>query len=242
VLATIYLGWHYAVDDIAGALIGYVAAVLGALATGHTVPTPRIRRRTAPPQAAAARAPRALNAPNVLSCARIGLAPLVAWAMLANPDGSVLAAGLFAAGATTDMLDGYLARSRGLVTALGKLLDPAADKLLVIAALASLVAVDRLPVWVVGVIAAREVLVTLLRAHAVRRGMVIAAGRAGKAKMVLQVVMVLALMAASDPFATWAQVLVAVTVTLTVVSGLGYLRSYLRARGEGERPVLAAAA
>jgi hypothetical protein len=60
--------------------------------------------------------------------------------------------------------------------------------------------------------------------------------------MVLQVVMVLALMAAADPFATWAQVLVAVTVTLTVVSGLGYLRSYLRARSEGERPVLAAAA
>ncbi|MEA2293000.1 MAG: hypothetical protein QOE86_639 [Solirubrobacteraceae bacterium] len=239
IVATIYLGWHYAVDDVAGLIIGYGAAVIGALATGHAVPAPRIRR-PAPHHDAAPAPGSALNVPNLLSCVRIVIAPFVAWAMLAHPDGSVLAAALFAAGATTDMVDGHLARSRGLITTVGKLLDPAADKLLVIAALASLVAVDRLALWVVGIIAARELLVTLLRAHAVRRGVVIAAGPAGKAKMGLQVVMVLALMAVADPSAIWVQLLVAATVTQTVASGLGYLRSYLRARGE--RPVAAAAA
>jgi CDP-diacylglycerol--glycerol-3-phosphate 3-phosphatidyltransferase len=144
----------------------------------------------------------------------------------------VLAAALFAAGGITDIVDGHLARTRGLITSVGKLLDPTADKLLVIAALVSLVAVDRLAVWVVAVIAAREVLVTLLRGHAVRRGVVIAAGPAGKAKMALQVAMVLALMAVGNPDAAWVQGLVGATVTLTVVSGFGYLRSYLRGRGD----------
>jgi CDP-diacylglycerol--glycerol-3-phosphate 3-phosphatidyltransferase len=257
VLATVYLGWHYVVDDVAGAVIGYVSAVLGAVATGHTVPRPRLfGRRSRPPQAGpsagsgahATRAPAkvtatdgsatvsALNVPNVLSAGRILLAPVVALVVLAHPDGSLLAAALFAAGGITDVIDGHLARTRGLITSVGKLLDPTADKLLVVAALVSLVAVDRLPLWVVGVIAAREVLVTALRAHAVRRGVVIAAGLAGKVKMGLQVAMVLALMAVGDPFATWVQALIAATVTLTVLSGLGYLRAYLRARTE---PVVA---
>ena len=247
VLATIYLGWHYVVDDVAGAVIGYLSAVLGALATGHVVPRPWIVRRffgdgpTPPagravspgapavrpdgPRVVAAEGP-ALNLPNVLSCVRIVIAPAVAWLMLGSPDGSVVAAALFAAGGVTDALDGRLARSRGLVTSVGKLLDPAADKLLVISALASLVAVDRLAVWVVGVIAAREVLVTVLRARAARRGTVIAAGPAGKAKMALQVAMVLVLMVVTDPHAAWVQALVAATVTLTVVSVLGYVRAY----------------
>jgi CDP-diacylglycerol--glycerol-3-phosphate 3-phosphatidyltransferase len=251
VVATIYLGWHYVIDDVAGAIIGYLSAFIGAVATGHTVPRPLIlrwigRRRdsgsgdgpdggavaTGAATASATATPSALNVPNVLSCVRILIAPVVAVIMLRHPDGSVWAAALFAAGGVTDVVDGHLARTRGLITSVGKLLDPAADKLLVIAALASLVAVDRLALWVVGVIAAREVLVTLLRAHAVRRGVVIAAGNAGKAKMAMQVVMVLALMAVSDPGAGWVQGLVAATVTLTVLSGVGYLRSYQRGRSE----------
>ncbi len=128
-----------------------------------------------------------LNVPNVLSGARILLAPAVAAVVLAHPDGSIAAGLLFAVIAITDIVDGHLARSRGLITPLGKLLDPVADKLLVIAALASLVAVDRLALWVVVVIAARELLVTVLRADAARAGAVLAAGTAGKAKMFLQV-------------------------------------------------------
>ncbi len=244
VVATIYLGWHYVVDDVAGVVIALTAVAGGALATGHGPDLPRFRRRRAQAggpalgdgftlaggRALAVSAPAvsALNLPNVLSGGRIALAPVVALVMLAHPAGSVLAAALFAAGGLTDVIDGHLARTRGLITPLGKLLDPAADKLLVVAALASLVAVDRLALWVVAVIAAREVLVSLLRAHAVRRGVVIAAGAAGKAKMALQVVMVLVLMAVPDPFAGWVDVLVAATLTLTIVSGLGYLRAYLR--------------
>ncbi len=250
VVATIYLGWHYLTDDVAGVVIAFAAVTVGAVATGHPVSGFWRRERGGggvgvgvavavavggmdPP----VRVVSARNLPNVLSTGRIVLAPVIAAVVLAHPAGSLLAAALFAAGGITDVLDGHLARSRGLITPLGKLLDPAADKLLVIAALASLVAVDRLALWVVGVIAAREVLVTLLRAHAVRRGTVIAAGAAGKVKMALQVAMVLVLMAVADPFAGWVQVLVAATVTLTVLSGLDYLRAYVR--GGSARPAVA---
>ena len=231
VVSTIYLGWHYVTDDVAGVLIAFAAVAIGAVATGHTLDLPRfgLRGGRGDPVADGRLATvRALNVPNLLSGGRILLAPVVAVVVLGHPEGSLLAAALFAAGGLTDILDGHLARTRGLVTPLGKLLDPAADKLLVVAALASLVAVDRLAVWAVGVIAAREVLVTLLRAYAVRRGVVIAAGPAGKVKMGLQVAMVLVLMAVADPFAGWVQVLVAATVALTVVSGLDYARAYLR--------------
>ncbi len=239
VIATIYLGWHYVTDDVAGVMIAFAAVTVGAIATGHPLGGFWRRDRNRGTPELPAPVGRAFNAPNVLSAGRIVLAPVIAAVVLAHPEGSLLAAALFAAGAFTDILDGHLARSRGLITPLGKLLDPAADKLLVIAALASLLAVGRLAVWVVGVIAAREVLVTLLRAHAVRRGIVIAAGAAGKVKMGLQVAMVLALMAAADPFAGWVQVLVAATVALTVLSGLGYLRAYVR--GEPAPPAVAGA-
>jgi CDP-diacylglycerol--glycerol-3-phosphate 3-phosphatidyltransferase len=171
-----------------------------------------------------------MNVPNVLSAVRIAIAPAIVAVVLAHPDGSVLAAALFASGALTDIVDGHLARTRGLITPLGKLLDPFADKLLVIAALASLVAVDRLQWWVIGIIAAREVLVTLLRAHAMRQGVVIAAGPAGKVKMFLQSGMVVVLMAVADPFAWWVELIVGATIALTVVSGLDYVRAYLRGR------------
>lgn len=226
VVATIYLGWHYVIDDVAGVLIALTAVGIGAVATGHGADLPGLRGHRTGRTATATGG--ALNLPNVLSAGRILIAPAVALIVLAHPEGTLVAAALFAAAGLTDILDGHIARSRGLITPLGKLLDPTADKLLVIAALASLVAVDRLALWVVGVIAVREVLVTLLRAHALRRGIIIAAGPAGKVKMGLQVAMVLALMAVADPFAGWVQILVAATVALTVVSGLDYVRAYLR--------------
>lgn len=234
-VATIYLGWHYVTDDVAGVLIALVAVGVGALATGHP-----LRR---PPAGAALRAQRGgslslsasafggtLNVPNVLSGTRILLAPAVALAVLAHPGGSIAAGVLFAVIAITDVLDGHLARTRDLVTPLGKLLDPVADKLLVVAALVSLVAVDRLALWVALVVAAREVLVTVLRAHAARGGAVLAAGAAGKAKMVLQVAMILALLTVGDVDATWVRVLIGACVTLTVASGIDAIRAYRRSR------------
>jgi CDP-diacylglycerol--glycerol-3-phosphate 3-phosphatidyltransferase len=231
VLATIYLGWHYVIDDVAGVFIAFAAVGLGALATGHPL---RREPRPAGGGGGGALALTAfggtLNLPNVLSGGRILLAPVVAAVVVAHPAGSALAGGLFAATAITDVVDGHLARSRGLITPLGKLLDPIADKLLVIAALASLVSVDRLALWVAGVIAGRELLVTALRAHAARDGVVLSAGVAGKAKMCLQVAMVLVLMTVADPSAQWVHVLVGATVTLTVASGVDAVRAYVRAR------------
>jgi CDP-diacylglycerol--glycerol-3-phosphate 3-phosphatidyltransferase len=239
VVATIYLGWHYVIDDVAGVAIALIAVGLGALATGHSLrPEPELKRQRSGTLSLSASAfGGLLNVPNVLSFGRILLAPAVAAVVLAHPEGSLLAGTLFALTAVTDVVDGHLARSRGLITPLGKLLDPVADKLLIIAALVSLVAVDRLAWWVVAVIAGRELLVTALRAHAARRGAVLAAGAAGKAKMFLQVAMVLALMIVADPSARWIDVLVGATVALTLVSGADAIRAFLRA----SRPAVQAA-
>lgn len=232
-VATIYLGWHYVTDDVAGVIIALLSVAIAAGATGNSLrprprgsAPPRHRRLTLSSSAFGGR----LNVPNVLSAVRIALAPVMAAIVISHPDGSLLAGALFAAIALTDIVDGHLARSRNLITPLGKLLDPVADKALIIAALASLVWVDRLGIAVVGVIAARELLVTALRAYAARCGSVLSAGVSGKAKMFLQVAMVLALMTVADPFATWVDVLVGATVALTILSGLACVRDYVRAR------------
>ena len=233
-IATIYLGWHYVVDDVAGAVIGLLAVAIGALATGSSLrPVPAghgVHVERWRPSLSASAFGGALNVPNVLSALRIALAPVMAAIVIAHPDGSVLAGALFAAIAITDIVDGHIARSRGLVTPLGKLLDPVADKALVVAALVSLVVVDRIGLAVVGVIAGRELLVTALRAHAARAGHVLPAGASGKAKMFLQVAMVLALITVANPFATWVDALVGATVALTIASGAACVRTYVRAR------------
>src|ERR687893_2889290 len=98
-----------------------------------------------------------LNLPNVLTVVRILLVPVLVVALLdATPNGSWLAAGVFAIAALTDGLDGYLARSRQSITNFGKAMDPVADKLLIAAALISLVSLERLDAWVAMVIIARE--------------------------------------------------------------------------------------
>ena len=169
-----------------------------------------------------------LNIANAVTVGRIAaVAPLVLL-MLGTPQGSYVAAALFLALAASDALDGYLARSRGLITTLGKLLDPIADKLLVGGALVALVATERLAMAAAAVIVGREALVSGLRAVAFRRGRVVSANGLGKAKMALQVGMVVALTAlgpANDP---WLDALVVATVVLTVASGLSYLSALKR--------------
>src|SRR4051794_14000611 len=94
-----------------------------------------------------------LNLPNILTLARIVAVPVIVVALLAEtPNGDVLAAAVFALAAITDGLDGYIARRRQDVTTFGKLMDPLADKVLIIAALVSLVSLDRLAAWVAMVI------------------------------------------------------------------------------------------
>jgi CDP-diacylglycerol---glycerol-3-phosphate 3-phosphatidyltransferase len=181
-----------------------------------------------------------LNLPNALTLLRILAVPVVVVALLGEtPNGDALAAGVFALAALTDGLDGYFARSRDAVTAFGKLMDPFADKLLVTAALVSLVSLNRLEAWVAMVIITREIAVTGLRAIAAERGIVIAASWLGKAKTVLQIAAVIALIAA-NPAPAWVDALVYLAVAATVISGADYFFG-LRRRIEAEREQRAAA-
>jgi CDP-diacylglycerol---glycerol-3-phosphate 3-phosphatidyltransferase len=163
-----------------------------------------------------------LNLPNLLTLLRILAVPVVVVALLGEtPNGDELAAAVFALAALTDGLDGYFARSRDAVTTFGKLMDPLADKLLITAALVSLVSLDRLQAWVAMVIIAREIAVTGLRGIAAERGVVIAASWMGKVKTVLQIAAVFALIAA-NPAPVWVDVLVYLAVAATVISGADY--------------------
>ncbi|HXA54534.1 MAG TPA: CDP-diacylglycerol--glycerol-3-phosphate 3-phosphatidyltransferase [Solirubrobacteraceae bacterium] len=173
-----------------------------------------------------------LNLPNVLTVLRIMLVPVLVVALLGNtPSGDVLAAVVFVLASITDFADGYLARSRGSITTFGKLMDPLADKLLVIAALLSLVSLGRLAAWVAMVIIARELAVTVLRLGATQAGVVIAASMLGKVKTCMQIAAILAVIAVpSKPL--WVALLLYATVAVTVVSGLDYcfdVRRRLRA-------------
>ena len=171
--------------------------------------------------------------PNLLTLFRILLIPVLAAALLSGIEsGDVVAAIVFAIASFTDALDGYIARRNKDVTTFGKLMDPLADKLLVTSALVSLVALDRLQAWVAMVIIAREFAVTGLRQLAMEHGEVIPASQWGKAKTVVQIAMVLALIAV-DGSPAWVDALVYLTVAITVASAIDYFfsfRSLLHAR------------
>ena len=133
-----------------------------------------------------------LNLPNALTLIRILLVPVLVVALtVETPGGSAIAAIVFAIAALTDGLDGYIARSRQSVTNFGKVMDPVADKLMIAAALISLVSLDRLAAWVAMVIIAREFAVSGLRIAAGQQGVVIPASSLGKLKTITQVVAVL---------------------------------------------------
>ena len=170
-----------------------------------------------------------LNVPNVLTVVRILLVPVLVVVLLqATPHGSWVAAAVFAVAALTDTLDGYLARSRRSVTTFGKVMDPIADKLLIAAALISLVSVGRVAPWAAMVIIAREFAVSGLRIAAGAQGVVIPASPLGKVKTISQVVAVLALIAAHDAGAWWAQALLYVAVVTTIASGADYFLNFRR--------------
>jgi CDP-diacylglycerol--glycerol-3-phosphate 3-phosphatidyltransferase len=170
-----------------------------------------------------------LNLPNLLTLVRILLVPVLIVALsVETPGGSTIAAIVFAIAALTDGLDGYIARTRRSETTFGKVMDPVADKLLIAAALISLVSLDRLAPWVAMVIIAREFAVSGLRIAAGQQGVVIPASRLGKVKTIVQVVAVLALIAAGDHEAAWVQALVYTMVVATVVSGADYFLNFRR--------------
>lgn len=161
--------------------------------------TRRQERREAKARRREGRRPSALaqefwNLPNILTLLRMAVIPVFVWLLYdADPLSSFLAAAVFAIASITDVVDGYLARRMNLVTVVGKLMDPLADKLIALAALVMLVRLGRIPGWVVIVLLSRELVVTSLRAVAASEGLVIAAGQEGKWKTSLQLVGIISL-------------------------------------------------
>ena len=167
-----------------------------------------------------------LNVPNALTLFRILLVPVLVVALLeAAPETSILAAVVFAVAAITDGLDGYIARQRRDITTFGKVMDPIADKLLIAAALITLVSLDRVEPWLATVIIAREFAVSGLRVAAGQQGVVIPASPLGKLKTALQIAAILAVLATS---AWWADALLYIAAVVTVVSGADYFLNYRR--------------
>ena len=142
-----------------------------------------------------------VNLPNTLTVGRIFLVPLLVVVLLTKFDGlqlfgvskEILGATIFAVASLTDWLDGWLARRRGQVTEFGQWMDPLADKLLVTAALVSLVQMGLAPAWMVAIILGREFAVTVLRSIIHARGQSLPASPLGKVKLVAQVVAILLL-------------------------------------------------
>ncbi len=177
-----------------------------------------------------------LNLPNALTLVRILLVPVLVVALtVESPGGSTIAAIVFAAAALTDGLDGYIARSRQAITTFGQVMDPVADKLMIAAALISLVSLDRVAGWVAMVIIAREFAVSGLRIAAGQQGVVMPASGLGKVKTIVQVVAVLALIAAPDHNEAWVQGLVYAMVAITVASGADYFLNCRRRLDEAAR-------
>jgi CDP-diacylglycerol--glycerol-3-phosphate 3-phosphatidyltransferase len=136
----------------------------------------------------------ALNIPNLLTMARIVMIPLfLALLDEDTPRAGFWAALVFTLAALTDLIDGWLARKMNVVSVLGKLLDPLADKLIVMACLVWMVPMGRIPAWVVVLLLGRDIAVTGLRSVAASEGVVIAAGEEGKAKTALQMIGIICL-------------------------------------------------
>jgi CDP-diacylglycerol--glycerol-3-phosphate 3-phosphatidyltransferase len=176
-----------------------------------------------------------LNWPNFLTVVRILLVPVLVVALVGHGnDGDVFAAIVFALASVTDFVDGYLARSRDSVTTFGKLMDPLADKLLIVAALISLVSLHRLAAWVAMVIIARELAVTVLRMGATQAGVIIPASNLAKVKTCVQIAAILSVIAVHGHPA-WVDALVYVAVAITVVSGLDYFFGLRRRIDQAQR-------
>ncbi len=173
------------------------------------------------PQQAALSPPGVLNIANGLTALRLGLVPVfVAMLLAGGPGWRIAAFAVFIIASFTDLLDGKIARQRGLITDFGKIADPIADKALTGAALVTLSAQGALAWWVTCVILAREVAVTGLRFWVIHRG-VIAASRGGKVKTLLQVIAI-ALYVLPGPPGIARDVVMAAAVVVTLATGVNY--------------------
>ena len=166
-----------------------------------------------------------MNLPNKLTMARILAVPV--FIVLYMMGHNIIATIVFILASLTDMLDGQIARKRGLVTNFGKIMDPLADKILVYSAFICMVQIGIVPGWMLVIILFREFIVSGLRTVAAADGTVIAAGKTGKLKTILQMIAVPLLLLNNWPFSyigipgdqifLWAQLI------MTIVSGVDYV-------------------
>lgn len=183
-----------------------------------------------------------MNLPNKLTVLRIILVVVFMFFLFSHGIMfKCLALCAFLAASFTDFLDGYIAKKNNMVTTFGKLMDPIADKILVLSALLAFVEMKLIPAWMVVIIIFREVTVTGLRFTAITQGKVLAAENGGKHKMVSQVLSIFVILlflifreGGSNVFNFWSistektykdtiLVLMAITTLLTLVSGISYL-------------------
>jgi len=178
-----------------------------------------------------------MNLPNAITVGRIFLVPLLVVVLLTKFEGRLIfgvrkelvGAAIFGLASLTDWLDGYLARRRKQVTMLGQFMDPLADKLLITAALVSLVQMDLAQSWIVVVILGREIFVTVLRSLAQSRGVAIPASPLGKFKMASQVTAILLLILGGEhlpEFVVLGKIALWIAMFTAVVSALDYYRRY----------------
>ncbi|RXJ59972.1 CDP-diacylglycerol--glycerol-3-phosphate 3-phosphatidyltransferase [Candidatus Marinarcus aquaticus] len=177
---------------------------------------------------------KALNTPNLLALFRIALAPLMLW-FLVDRNNELFAswhpswldyfAGLiFVIASVTDFFDGFIARNWDQKTKLGAILDPLADKMLMLAGFLGLMLIDRASVWAVFLILTREFFITGLRVMAVAEGKSVAASMAGKVKTVVQMIAI-GFLIMNWPYAT---ALLWIAVALTLYSGYEYSKEYFK--------------
>jgi CDP-diacylglycerol--glycerol-3-phosphate 3-phosphatidyltransferase len=177
-----------------------------------------------------------LNLPNILAALRVIIAPLLFWMLLIDRNNPIFegihyswidlfAAFLFVIAAATDFFDGYIARSWNQKTVIGGILDPLADKMLILAAFLGLMLLERANPWAVYIILVREFFITGLRVAAASEGKKVAASMAGKVKTVFQMIAIGFLIMNWSPLA---EILLWFSVILTLYSGFEYIISYTK--------------
>jgi len=181
--------------------------------------------------------PKALNLPNILALFRIALAPLMLWFFIdrSNPiflDWHVswfdyFAGLIFVIASVTDFFDGYIARTWNQMTKLGAILDPLADKMLILAAFLGLIAINRANIWAIFLILSREFFITGLRVVAVSEKKNVASTMTGKVKTIAQM-FAIGFLIMNWPYAT---AILWFAVALTLYSGYEYTRDYFKNLG-----------
>jgi len=190
-----------------------------------------------------------MNLPNLLTLSRIGFAAIIVYLLMLNTlAGNAWAAVFFVIASITDFFDGYLAKKQGLVSDFGKIMDPIADKVLMLSIFTVLANIGLIQWWMVALIAVREVAVTVDRLWAMTHGYVSAAEQLGKIKTVLQILTVgvifvyLILEQVSKPHSWFLdhqnncleaiQVLMGATVVITIWSGISYWQGRNRKKSQ----------